>query len=87
MRYRCGGRHCKQKFFWINEVQFAKCRDCNYVTARCEECGGLEGATRSVRSHVVWYMTLGIKRFGIEGFHQTLAKTPSKLKGKFRRAT
>jgi len=77
MRYKCG--KCKD-FHELMNVHFAKCKDCNYVTARCEEkgCDGLDGARRSITSHVGWYRGMGVKKYGYDDFHNPLPKVLKK---------
>jgi protein gp37 len=69
MLYRCGGKHCKKRFFWISLIHFARCRTCNFISARCDNCGGVKGAKRSVSSHVAWYRGLGVRKYGIGDYH------------------
>ncbi len=73
MRYKC--TKCCQ-FHWLTAMHFAKCKECNFIAARCdsERCGGLEGATRSLTSHVIWYKGRGTA-FGFEDFHKPLPST------------
>lgn len=64
--FRCGG--CRN-FFFLKLIHFAKCNVCNFVAMRCETCGGVKGAARSVRSHVSWYKGVGVSKYGYQNLH------------------
>lgn len=58
MYYRC--RKCL-KFKELNKVHFVSCPCCDFRTARCNEanCGGKQGALRSLVAHVRWWASRG----------------------------
>lgn len=65
--FRC----TKCRRFWIAaKVAFKACISCQLVAYRCEDCGGLMGACRSVHAHMSWYAGRGS---GIGGHTKTVA--------------
>jgi hypothetical protein len=50
----------KCKGWWlIDKVAIKKCTTCSYITYRCESCGGLNGAWRSILAHIEHWATRG----------------------------
>jgi NAD-dependent SIR2 family protein deacetylase len=54
--FRC--RKCRE-FFKAERTAVAECEGCDFRTARCNRCGGTEGALASMRAHVRWFFHFG----------------------------
>lgn len=53
MRYaRCA--RCKN-FYVLTKLAISRCPTCVYMAYRCDECGGVEGAWRSIVMHFHWF--------------------------------
>jgi NAD-dependent SIR2 family protein deacetylase len=60
---RCS--HCKD-FYTVNHMTKLECPGCTYRTFRCKNCGGADGAHRSIRAHYMYFKS----RSGGEGGHR-----------------
>lgn len=83
MLHKCGSRLCR-RFFWVSQVSFARCKVCSFVATRCEKCGGIESAKRSVKCHVSWYRGLGVKKYGMVDYHNPDIQVTVDKAGKLR---